>query len=331
MELLNYEILNASGQACKNASPMFVFDTYPCFIDLSFPKSMSVHDVVVITPKDVDINYTVFSSLDGVNFHRKGKSPKIARYLRIFVKYYGGEKVTINNIEVLGENCSFPDKKAIFREPEIFQNTDFAKPVTDDETLDDVYGIIGRIIGEKYVEQFGITGSITFDGITTSEGNYEAVGAADANVAWSGIGQYNDQVNPCAFLTFLGAIAKDGKGVQPHLVSQIFVGLSKTYDADTVPMKRIMTTATAKTVGEYMRSNVEYKYGDDNFPGLMVCAKTGTGEVGGEKKPNAMLAGFVDDPDCPLAFIVFVEDGGYGANVCIPIASRVLAVCKEVV
>lgn len=156
LELLNYEILNASGQACKNASPMFVFDTYPCFIDLSFPKCMSVHDVVVITPKDVDINYTVFSSLDGVNFHRKGKSPKIARYLRIFVKYYGGEKVTINNIEVLGENCSFPDKKAIFREPEIFQNTDFAKPVTDDETLDDVYGIIGRTIGEKYVEQFDL-------------------------------------------------------------------------------------------------------------------------------------------------------------------------------
>ena len=156
LELLNYEILNASGQAFKNASPMFSFDTYPCFIDLAFPKCMSVHDVVVITPKDIDINYTVFSSLDGVNFHRKGKSPKIARYLRIFVKYYGGEKVTINNIEILGENCSFPDKKSIFREPEIFDNTDFAKPVTDDETIDDVYGIIGRTIGEKYVEQFDL-------------------------------------------------------------------------------------------------------------------------------------------------------------------------------
>ena len=156
MDLLNYEILNASGEASKTASPMFSFDTYPCFIDLSFPKCMSIHDVVVSFPDNVDVNYIVYSSLDGVNFYRKGKSPKIARYLRVFVKYYGGEKVTINNIEVFGEDCSFPDKKAVLREPEIFSKTDFAKPVTDDETIQDVYGIIGRTIGEKYVEQFDL-------------------------------------------------------------------------------------------------------------------------------------------------------------------------------
>ena len=156
MDLLNYEILNASGEASKTASPMFSFDTYPCFIDLSFPKCMSIHDVVVSFPDNIDVNYIVYSSLDGVNFYRKGKSPKIARYLRIFVKYYGGEKVTINNIEVFGEDCSFPDKKAVLREPEIFSKTDFAKPVTDDETIQDVYGIIGRTIGEKYIEQFDL-------------------------------------------------------------------------------------------------------------------------------------------------------------------------------
>lgn len=184
---------------------------------------------------------------------------------------------------------------------------------------------------EEYVQRFGVTESVTFDGITTAQGNYEAIDAADANVAWSGIGQYNDQVNPCAFLTFLGAIAKEGKGVQPYAVSQIFSGLSKTYDADTQSGERIMSVSTAKTVAQYMRSNVENKYGDDNFPGLTVCAKTGTGEVGGDRKPNAMLAGFVQDEQYPLAFIVFVEDAGYGASVCIPIASKVLQVCKEVI
>jgi len=184
---------------------------------------------------------------------------------------------------------------------------------------------------EEYVSQFGLTESVTFDGITTAQGNYEAAGAADANIAWSGIGQYNDQINPCAFLTFLGAIAKEGKGVEPHIVSQIFVGLSQTYDADAVSGKRIMSASTARTVAEFMRSNVEQKYGDSNFPGLTVCAKTGTGEVGGENKPNAMLAGFVTDPEYPLAFVVFVENGGYGASVCLPIASRVLEACKDIV
>lgn len=184
---------------------------------------------------------------------------------------------------------------------------------------------------EKYVEHFGVTAPISFDGITTAQGNFEAVGTADANVAWSGIGQYNDQVNPCAFLTFVGAIARGGKGVEPYVVSQVFSGVSKTYDAQTVTGSQIMSADTAQTVAEFMRSNVEQKYGDQNFPGLTVCAKTGTGEVGGESRPNAMLAGFVSDPEYPLAFIVFVEDAGYGASVCIPIASQVLAVCKEVI
>ena len=31
----------------------------------------------------------------------------------------------------------------------------------------------------------------------------------------------------------------------------------------------------------------------------------------------------------PFAFIVIVEDGGYGKSVCVPIMSRVLAACKE--
>ncbi len=182
---------------------------------------------------------------------------------------------------------------------------------------------------ERYVKLFGITESVTFDGITTAAGNYEAVGASDANVAWSGIGQYNDQVNPCAFLTFMGAIAGEGKAVNPYLVSGIKVGRSSTYSARTDTGNRIISTKTAKTVIEYMRLNVEEKYGDDNFPGLTVCAKTGTGEVGGDQKPNAMLAGFTLDEAYPLAFIVFVEDGGYGAQVCIPIASKVLTACKD--
>ena len=58
-------------------------------------------------------------------------------------------------------------------------------------------------------------------------------------------------------------------------------------------------------------------------------AKTGTGEVGGEKKPNAMLAGFAENDDLPLAFIVCVEDAGYGKTVCIPIAAKVLAAAQQ--
>lgn len=182
---------------------------------------------------------------------------------------------------------------------------------------------------ERYVKLFEVTDSVSFDGITTASGNYEAAGTADANVAWSGVGQYNNQINPCAFLRFIGAIAAGGKGVEPYLVSHIQVGGNTTYSASTVNTERILSSSTAKTIKEYMRSNVVEKYGDSNFNGLLVCAKTGTGEVGGELKPNAMLAGFVQDEAYPLAFIVFVENGGYGRDVCVPIASKVLDACKK--
>ena len=183
---------------------------------------------------------------------------------------------------------------------------------------------------ERYVELFGVTQPVRFDGIKTATGNYEALGTADANVAWSGIGQYKDQVNPCAFLNFVGAIAGDGKGVESYIVSKIQVGSNTTYSASTTAGKRIISTVTAKTIKEYMRANVVEKYGDNNFGKLNVSAKTGTGEVGGDQKPNAMLAGFVQNEEYPLAFIVFVEDGGYGREICVPIAAKVLDACKKI-
>ncbi len=182
---------------------------------------------------------------------------------------------------------------------------------------------------EQYVEQFGVVKAVSFDGITTAEGNFSAKGTGDLNVAWSSIGQYLDQVNPCAFLTFMGAIANDGRVTNPYLVERITLGDQKTYQAKSIKKERIMSTETAQTIQAYLQNNVLTKYGADNFPGLTVGAKTGTGEVGGEKKPNAMLAGFVEDTGYPLAFIVCVEDAGYGKTVCIPIASKVLEVCNQ--
>ena len=46
-------------------------------------------------------------------------------------------------------------------------------------------------------------------------------------------------------------------------------------------------------------------------------------------EPNATFAGFTMDEDYPLAFVVMVENGGYGRSVCIPILSQVLSACME--
>ena len=188
---------------------------------------------------------------------------------------------------------------------------------------------IGADKMEHYVDAFGVNDVLSFDGIETAKGNYHASGAADIDVGWSGVGQYDDLVNPCSFLNFVGSIAANGSGAEPYVVENVVAGNTRTYTAKTQKGSATISKNTTRIVTEYMRSNVQEKYGDDYFPGLAVCAKTGTAEVGGDKKPNAMLAGFVDDSNYPLAFIVCVEDGGYGATVCLPIASQVLQACVE--
>lgn len=182
---------------------------------------------------------------------------------------------------------------------------------------------------QRYVDLFGITESICFDGITTVSGNFDIEGATAEELAWSGIGQHKDQVNPCAFLSFVGAIANDGIMVSPYVVDSVSVGKQQTYSADAENSGRVVSKATAQILREFMQNNVQTKYGAENFPGLTVCAKSGTGEVGGEKKPNAMFTGFVADSDYPLAFIAVVEDGGYGTRISMPIVSQVLSACKS--
>lgn len=189
---------------------------------------------------------------------------------------------------------------------------------------------LGNDVLTRYVEQFGVVNSITFDGLTTPKGNFDLSDADDVSLSWSAIGQHTDLVNPCTFMSFVGAIGAGGRVVLPHLVETIHSDGIATYAAETVYGNRIMSTTTAEILTEYMQYTVDNKYGIDNFPGMTVCAKTGTAEVGGGKKPNAMIAGFVKDEQYPLAFVITVEDGGFGQEVCVPILAKVLAACKAV-
>lgn len=182
---------------------------------------------------------------------------------------------------------------------------------------------------QKYVEQFKVTQSLSFDGITTAAGNIQAAGQAPVLVAWSAIGQHKDLINPCRYLTFMGAIASGGSGVEPYIVSDITGGSWQAYAAKPVSTGRLMSAQTAAALQKMMRANVENYYGDDHFPGLKVCAKSGTAEVGDSKKPNTMFCGFVENEEYPLAFVVMIEEGESGRKTCIPVLSQVLAACKE--
>ncbi len=181
----------------------------------------------------------------------------------------------------------------------------------------------------QYVDKYQVLKSVCFDGITTRTGNFDITDAGDNQIAWSGIGQHMDQINPCTYMTFMGAIANGGSAVQPHIVSEVTCGNDVTYEAQPVTADPIMDEAVARELQELMRNNVEVKYGADNFPGLTVCAKSGTAQSD-TKESTALFTGFVTDDAYPLAFIVVVEEGGYGRHACVPVLSQVLTACKEV-
>lgn len=190
-------------------------------------------------------------------------------------------------------------------------------------------GMLGADTLEWYVKKFGVTDVIRFDGLTTAAGKFEKADNP-VGLAWSGIGQYTDIINPCAYMTFMGAIANGGSGAMPYVIAEADNGQS-TYNAQTAYGGAVISQQTAKTLQEYLCYNVTAKYGAGYFPGMTVGAKTGTAEKDGGVTPNAMFTGVVLDEAYPLAFIVCVEEGGYGASTCIPIASKVLTACKALI
>ena len=88
-----------------------------------------------------------------------------------------------------------------------------------------VFGELATELGSetmtRYAEAAGITSSIAFDGTTTSAGNFDLSSANYADLAWAGIGQYTDLVNPCQFMTFVGSIANGGVAAKPYVVDTV--------------------------------------------------------------------------------------------------------------
>lgn len=198
-------------------------------------------------------------------------------------------------------------------------------------------GVFGTLAAElggdtmtKYVEQAGLTRRMSVDGIMTAAGHYDVSEADKGQIGWSGVGQYTDTVNPCNMMAYMGAIANGGTAAVPRLIldittpSGIPTSWQRTEETDT-----LVQTSTASQVKEMMKNNVVQTYGTDRFRGLDIGAKSGTAEVGGDKRPNAWFAGFLDDPEHPYAFIVLVENGGGGASVAGEIAATVLQACVD--
>ena len=176
-------------------------------------------------------------------------------------------------------------------------------------------------------KELGIGSKITVSGaINSFEGKFDVKNAADDLLGWTGIGQGNTRIAPITMLRIVSAIANDGSAVSFNIVDDFANQAGKALNI-TLPTNKVtlMNAETASQIKDMMRYNVEKQYGDSNYSGLKLCAKSGTAQIDSNENHNiAWFTGFMDDENNPYAFVVVVENGNSGSRTAGPIANKIL-------
>lgn len=170
---------------------------------------------------------------------------------------------------------------------------------------------------EQYARDLGLAGTVTLSGIAGAAGRFDKASDGSSDLAWSGIGQYTDLVTPYAMARLCAAIAGGGVLREPTLLQ-----------GEDRGERRLLAEGTAKAIGEMMNYTVVYAYGRDRFPGLDLCAKSGTAEIG-DGTSHAWFAGYLQS-GAPLAFAVVIERGGGGLSQAGTVANTILQKASEI-
>ena len=186
---------------------------------------------------------------------------------------------------------------------------------------------LGASTMKQYTDKAGLTDSYSVDGLPTAKGSFAWEGITDGQLGWAGVGQGQDQVNPCAMMCYMGAIANGGKAAKPYLIEKTVSPLGlPSLPRLNGKTSQLIASDTAEILAEMMAQNVQKTYGTGRFPNMDICAKSGTAEVGEGKTPHAWFTGFLRNEDAPYAFVVLVENGGGGSSVAGTVAGKVLDV-----
>lgn len=201
------------------------------------------------------------------------------------------------------------------------------------ESCNCAFGQIALEVGHENLsrtaEEYGFNKNFSLSNIEVEKSFYDTkTDLSDYDLAWSGIGQYNDLSNPLHMSIMCAAIANGGKPVLPYLVSNntnILAAMGLTTGGGSG--EQMISPDVATRVKELMSSAGEYYSNGSGIDlgGLNFCAKTGTAEVGKDKEPNAWFVGFTNDENHPYAFAVVVQEGGYGISAAAPIASAAIS------
>lgn len=218
---------------------------------------------------------------------------------------------------------------------DIICNANHGKGLTFEKALaqscNAVFAQIAIELGEDKLnataKELGIGSTIKISGVINSyEGKFELKNAADDLLGWTGVGQGKTQLAPITMLRIVSAIANGGSvpsfNIVNSLANQAGNALSITLPTNQV---QLINTEISSKMKKLMRNNVKSKYGDGNYKGLKLCAKSGTAQIDNDPSHDTTwFVGFMDKEDCPYAFVVVIENGVSGAGTAGPVANKVM-------
>lgn len=145
---------------------------YPCYFDFDLKENYYLDDITLFLDTTGFCHYSIFTSLNGRDFsllHRKtdntvsDKEKGIthsangveARIIRLYFEYNSAAgEACLSDLKYSGRKSG----NAIIPTPEIdvldFNDSEFAVDATEEDTYNEVYGIINRRLGEEYCDWF---------------------------------------------------------------------------------------------------------------------------------------------------------------------------------
>ena len=187
---------------------------------------------------------------------------------------------------------------------------------------------VGEDKMKETAEKLGFNSdSFSLSGIPIVASHYDATGAGENYLAWSGIGQYEDLANPMLMAMICSSVANGGTATSPYVVEDDGKLLDKLgIEINKAGNTEMMSADTASKVRELMTGSAEsYRWRGVDLAGLDFCAKTGTAEVGEDDEPTAWFVGFINDDAHPYAFAAVVVEGGYGIDAASPVVEAAIS------
>ncbi|MEA4853783.1 MAG: penicillin-binding transpeptidase domain-containing protein [Christensenella sp.] len=177
--------------------------------------------------------------------------------------------------------------------------------------------------------QFAFNYNFQFPDFTLYNSQFEVSGNK-GDLAWAGIGQYNDLITPMHNMLISASVANDGVMMQPNTLLDVKYGGSSSYTYKPTEFRTVTSAGIAAQITNYMLQTVQDGTATSAaISEAAVAGKTGTAEYvdsdTGEVKNHSWFVGFIDDENHPLAIAVIGEGAGFGSSYATPLAGEILS------